>query len=153
MPRTIQLTLDANDPRTLGLFSLEVLDYAVDPPPGGEIGDPGETVARWLAFLEETGVPEDQHNSAFALVDPTGAGPRLFFQQVPEPKVAKNRLHVDVRSAVGLTGDERMDQLEREAARLVDLGASRLQRFEPDPPLSTGFIVMADPEGNEFCLD
>jgi hypothetical protein len=46
-----------------------------------------------------------------------------------------------------------MAALESECARLVALGASRLERFEPDPPLSSGFIVMADPEGNEFCLD
>lgn len=153
MPRTIQLTFDARDPRSLGLFWLEVLDYAVDPPPGGEVAGPEETVAAWLALLRASGVPEEQHNSAFALVDPTGAGPRLFFQRVPEGKVAKNRLHVDVRSAVGLTGEERMAELERECKRLEGLGASRRQRFEPDPPLSIGFIVMADPEGNEFCLD
>ena len=46
-----------------------------------------------------------------------------------------------------------MPALEAEAERLVQLGARRLERFEPDPPLSQGFLVMADPEGNEFCLD
>ena len=43
--------------------------------------------------------------------------------------------------------------LEAECSRLLGLGASRLQRHEPAPPLSHGFIVMSDPEGNEFCLD
>jgi hypothetical protein len=43
--------------------------------------------------------------------------------------------------------------LEEECARLVALGATRLRRDEPEPPLSAGFIFMADPEGNEFCLD
>ena len=68
-------------------------------------------------------------------------------------KTAKNRLHLDVRAAPGLEGDERMAALEDDCARLVALGASRVERHEPDPPLSHGFLVMADPEGNEFCLD
>jgi hypothetical protein len=153
MSRTIQLTYDAHDPQGLGLFWRAALDYAVDPPPGGEIGEPEETIAAWMAFLRSVGVPEQQHNTAFALVDPTGAGPRIFFQRVPEPKTAKNRLHIDVRAAPGLDGDERMAALEAECARLVGLGATRRKRFEPEPPMSAGFIVMADPEGNEFCLD
>ena len=90
---------------------------------------------------------------ASASVDPAGAGPRLFFQQVPEGKTAKNRVHLDVRAAPGLEGDARMTALEAECARLVALGASRLERHEPAPPMSNGFIVMNDPEGNEFCLD
>ena len=46
-----------------------------------------------------------------------------------------------------------MSALEAECSRLVALGASRVDRFEADPPMSAGFIVMTDPEGNEFCLD
>ncbi len=152
MARTIQVTFDAASPRALGLFWLEVLDYAVDPPPGGQLGGRDETVAAWIRFLDEQGVPEAQHDSAFALVDPDGAGPRLFFQQVPEPKAAKNRVHVDVRTAPDLRGEERLAVLEEEATRLVALGATRRERFEPGP-MSHGFIVMTDPEGNEFCLD
>ena len=49
--------------------------------------------------------------------------------------------------------EERMAALETECVRLVGLGARRLRRVEPDPPLGAGFIVMADPEDNEFCLD
>ena len=72
---------------------------------------------------------------------------------MPEGKVAKNRLHLDVRAAPGLEGEERMAALEAECERLTALGASRVRRFEPEPPMSHGFIVMQDPEGNEFCLD
>jgi hypothetical protein len=72
---------------------------------------------------------------------------------VPEGKSAKNRMHLDVRVAPGLSGDERMTLLERECERLQGLGATRLSRHEPAPPLQGGHIVMADPEGNEFCLD
>jgi hypothetical protein len=77
----------------------------------------------------------------------------VFFQQVAEDKVAKNRVHLDVRVASGLRGAERMAVLESECDRLIALGANRLQREEPEPPLGAGHIVMADPEGNEFCLD
>ncbi|MFD6273176.1 VOC family protein, partial [Nocardia asteroides] len=62
-------------------------------------------------------------------------------------------VHLDVRAAPGLAGEERMAALEAECARLVALGATRLRRFEPEPPMSLGFLVLADPEGNEFCLD
>lgn len=72
---------------------------------------------------------------------------------MPEDKVAKNRVHLDVRAAPGLQGDERMAALEAECDRLVALGATRVRRDEPAPPMSAGFIVMTDPEGNEFCLD
>ena len=62
-------------------------------------------------------------------------------------------MHLDVRAAPGLKGDARMAALEAEAERLVGHGATRLRRYEPTPPLDAGHIVMADPEGNEFCLD
>ena len=58
-----------------------------------------------------------------------------------------------MRAAPGLTGEARMAALEAECDRLVALGAKRLRRDEPQPPFSLGFIVVADPEGNEFCLD
>lgn len=153
MSTQIQVTFDAHDPRALGLFWREALDYAVDPPPGGEIGDPIETADAWLAFLTHAGVPEALHNSRFAIVDPTGAGPRVFFQQVPEDKAAKNRVHLDVRAAPGLQGADRMAALEAVCERLIALGAARGERFEPDGRMSAGHIVMSDPEGNEFCLD
>ncbi|MCM0619161.1 VOC family protein [Nocardioides bruguierae] len=154
--RAVQVTLDAASPRRLGLFWAEVLGYAADPVPGsGEAPDPArveETADAWLVFLRAQGVPEAAHDSAFALVDPQGSGPRLFLQQVPEARSGKNRMHLDVRAAPGLRGEERMAALESECARLVGLGATRLERHEPGPR-SHGFVVMADPEGNEFCLD
>ena len=95
------------------------------------------------------GVPEDQWNSRSAIVDPDGKGPRIFFQRVPEGKTVKNRVHLDVRSAPGLEGDERLAALEAEAARLAPLGATKVEVREDEEHL----IVMQDPEGNEFCLD
>ena len=145
MIREVQITFDCADPDSLASFWAEVLGYQVQgPPPGFET---------WEQALEAMKVPRERWNDASALVDPEGSGPRVFFQRVPEPKLVKNRLHLDVRAAPGLEADARMPALEAEAERLVALGARRLQRFEPEPPLSSGFIVMADPEGNEFCLD
>lgn len=153
MSRTVQITFDAHDPRALSTFWRDVLGYVHPPPPGVELPPDGDPLAAWDDFLERTGVPEDQRNSASALVDPAGSGPRIYFQQVPEDKVAKNRVHLDVRTASDLRDDERMAALETECDRLLALGATRLARHEPDPPMSLGFIVMTDPEGNEFCLD
>ncbi|MGC5584459.1 VOC family protein [Ornithinimicrobium sp. W1665] len=153
MSRQIQVTFDAHDPRALSVFWRDVLGYVHPPPPGVDLPEGADPLAAWDDFLEQAGVPQEQRNSASALEDPDGSGPRLYFQQVPEDKVAKNRLHLDVRTASDLRGEERMAALETECERLLALGATRLQRFEPDPPMSVGFIVMADPEGNEFCLD
>jgi catechol 2,3-dioxygenase-like lactoylglutathione lyase family enzyme len=143
--RDVQITVDCADPAALATFWADALGYRVQPPPEG--------FASWEQALEAFGVPRERWNDASAAVDPTGTGPRLFFQRVPEGKQAKNRVHLDVRAAPGLSGDARMAALESEAQRLVARGATRLDRHEPAPPLGAGHIVLADPEGNEFCLD
>ncbi|PSK92984.1 hypothetical protein CLV30_1319 [Haloactinopolyspora alba] len=153
MARDIQITIDAHDPRALSIFWRDVLGYVHPSPPGVDLPDGGDPLDAWDDFLEQVGVPEEQRNSSSAVEDPAGTGPRIFFQQVPEDKVAKNRVHIDVRAAPGLEGDVRMQALEDECDRLVALGATRLERHEPAPPLGAGWIVLADPEGNEFCLD
>lgn len=153
MTRDFQVTVDCADPRALSRFWAAVLDYTIPPPPGRELSEDEDVFDVWQAYLSDAGLPEDQWNAASAAEDPTGVRPRIFFQRVPEGKTAKNRLHLDVRAAPGLEGDERMEALEAECARLVALGATRDRRSDPDPPLNAGFIVMADPEGNEFCLD
>jgi hypothetical protein len=144
MAREVQVTFDCGDPAALGAFWAEVLGYVVQPPPPG--------FDSWDAALEAWGVPDDQRNERSALVDPDGAGPRVFLQRVPEGKSAKNRVHLDVRAAPGLAGEDRLAALEAECERLVALGGVRVQRFEADR-LGQGHIVMQDPEGNEFCLD
>ena len=153
MSRDVQVTFDAHDPRTLSSFWRDVLGYVHPGPPGVEVPEGADPLAAWDDFLARIGVPPEHRNTRSAIEDPDGRGPRLFFQQVPEGKVVKNRVHLDVRVAPDLQGDERMAALEAECARLVALGATRLARHEPAPPMETGFIVLADPEGNEFCLD
>ncbi|MGS2616545.1 VOC family protein [Micromonospora sp. LZ34] len=145
MARDVQITFDCADPAGLAAFWAEALGYRLQDPPGG--------FESWELALDAMGVPPESRNDASALVDPEGSGPRLFFQRVPEGKQAKNRVHLDVRAAPGLEGDARMAALEAEVDRLVTHGATRLSRHEPAPPLAAGHIVMADPEGNEFCLD
>jgi hypothetical protein len=154
MSSTVQITFDAHDPRALSIFWKEVLGYVHPGPPGVELPDGVDPLQAWDDFLAEQSVPAEQRNNSSALEDPDGDGPRIFFQQVPESKTAKNRMHLDVRTASDLRGAQRMAAIEERAERLVALGASRIARFEPDEEaFSLGFIAMADPEGNEFCLD
>lgn len=140
--RTVQVTFDCTEPERVARFWCEVLRYVVPPPPDG--------FADWGEF--DRSLPPDHQGSAFACVDPNGVGPRLFFQRVPEGKVVKNRLHLDVRVGTGLVAEERLAALEAECARLVALGAQRV-RLLPADGVDESCIVMQDVEGNEFCLD
>ncbi len=80
----------------------------------------------------------DAHGVEYVQIG-TGEGPLLLFQPVAEGKSGKNRLHLDIAPATGTQ--------EAEVERLVDLGAARL----PDDP-KVPWVVLADPEGNEFCV-
>jgi len=140
--RQVQVTFDCAEPERVARFWCEVLGYVIPPPPEG--------FASWDE-LDRT-LPPEQQGSAYACVDPTGVGPRLFFQRVPEGKVVKNRVHLDVRVGTGLVGDERLAALEAEGDRLVALGAQRFRLLRADG-FNESCLVMLDVEGNEFCLD
>ena len=88
---------------------------------------------------------DDTENGAW-LHDPAGVGPRLSLLQVPEPKVAKNRLHMDVRVSASVDADRRWATITDAVERLTAAGATALQEFPGH------HVVMADPEGNEFCV-
>ncbi len=78
------------------------------------------------------------------------SGPRLFFQKVPEPKTAKNRVHLDVGVGVGITDRAEHDRVVRARAdEVIALGATKLREAEE---FGEFWIVLADPDGNEFCL-
>jgi len=140
--KQVQVTFDCANPRSVAEFWKAVLGY-VDPPiPPGS--------GSWDAF--DASLPVQSRGSTWVCQDPDGVGPRLFFQRVPESKTVKNRLHLDVRVGVRLTGDERVSALEAEAARLEALGARRL-RLLPADEENEACLVMHDVEGNEFCLD
>ncbi|GAA3455845.1 VOC family protein [Dactylosporangium matsuzakiense] len=140
--RQVQITFDCAQPERVARFWCEVLGYVVPAPPPGFAG--------WADY--ERTLPPERQGAAFAAVDPAGAGPRLFFQRVPEGKVVKNRVHLDVRVGTGLKGEERLAALEAECARLIPLGATRMYLLTADE-YNESCLVMQDPEGNEFCLD
>ncbi len=123
--KQFQVTFDCAEPERVARFWCEVLGYVV--PPGDE-------------------------GAVCACVDPTGVGPRQYFQRVPEAKIVKNRLHLDVRVGTGLVGEERLAALEAECARLLPLGAVRVRLLLADDE-NESCLVMQDVEGNEFCLD
>lgn len=133
---------DCANPERLAEFWAEAAHYKVQDPPEG--------YASWEDWLREHGIPEEEWNSASAIVDPEGIGPRIYFQRVPEPKTGKNRVHLDVNQATRETPpEERRRLVDAEVERLKSLGATELYRGEQ---YGEYWVTMADPEGNEFCL-
>lgn len=143
MTTAVQIVIDCADPARLAGFWSTALGYGVQPPPPG--------FDSWEAFLTEMGVPESEWNSASAVVDPEGKGPRIFFQRVPEPKTVKNRVHLDlnVGGEHGTPIEERKERVDAEAARLVGVGATVVAPMEQRGEY---WVVLRDPEGNEFCV-
>ena len=139
----VQITFDCADPDRLAHFWAELLGYELDPPPPG--------FASWEDWLREQGIPESEWNSASAVSDPEGRGPRIFFQRVPEKKELKNRVHLDVNAGGprGTPDDERREAVDGAVERAISLGATRIRLVEER---GERHYVMQDPEGNEFCL-
>jgi predicted enzyme related to lactoylglutathione lyase len=113
------ITVDAHNPKALAEFWAEALGWTV--------GEDGDDIGWWI---------ERELN------DPNKTGfPDILFLKVPDSKVVKNRLHLDLRP-----GDQAAEvaRLEKLGAKKIDIG----QSTDPD----TTWVVMADPEGNEFCV-
>jgi hypothetical protein len=137
----VQIVFDCADPARMAAFWAAAVHYKLqDPPPG---------FVSWPAFLKAQGIPESEWNSANAVVDPDGAGPRLFFQRVPEGKTVKNRLHLDlnVGGPRDAPHDERGRRIDTEVERLVGLGARKARVVAERGEY---LVNMQDPEGNEF---
>lgn len=136
---TLQIAFDTSNPHAQAEFWAALLGY--------EVEDNSAFVDQLVEAgrMPEAGRITRNGRSEFAdvavAVDPAGANPRLYFQKVPEPKTAKNRVHIDVP-----VGPER---LLDEVARAQSLGATQLW-FTNDRGPDT--YTMQDPEGNEFCL-
>jgi glyoxalase superfamily protein len=146
-----QIVIDCADPGRLAEFWVKALGYVEEPPPAG--------FESWEAALTAWNVPESDWNMMAAAVAPEfdpahGAGPRprLLFMRVPEPKSGKNRLHLDIRAGGdrATPPDERWEKAKARAAELEKLGATRVR--EMDEGVQGHWIVMQDPEGNEFCV-
>lgn len=119
MSRLKDICVDCADPWTLAHWWADVLDYRVRP-----------HSAEDLATLREHGIERPEDDPYIALDSVDGSGPRFWFNRVPEPKSAKNRMHIDVYGDV----DD-----------LVAQGATVRARHKR-------WTIMADPEGNEFCV-
>src|SRR5579862_6088283 len=109
MVRRLQVAVDCADPDRLAGFWVSVLGYVLDTPPAG--------YTSWHGFSAAVGGRDESWS---AVVDPAGNGPRVLFHRVPEPKVGKNRLHLDVRvsAAGGVPAEIRRRQVDAEVARL-----------------------------------
>ena len=101
--------------------------------------DPQQLAKFWAPALGYQDVGSVENYTL--LVAEGGAGPRLLLQRVPEDKVAKNRMHFDLH----------VRDIETEAARLEQLGAVRVES-EPRSEHGHAWVLMSDPEGNEFCV-
>jgi hypothetical protein len=147
---TWQLTIDCADPARMVRFWGPALGYEILPPPDG--------FDTWNEWYLSVGVPADEldltGDGSDRLHDPTGAGPRIWFQVVPEPKTGKNRLHLDVfptgRDRT-LPWDRRTALVDARVAELVEAGAI-VRTTNVDPEQGFYGVVMLDPEGNEFCV-
>jgi hypothetical protein len=143
MSRKVQVVFDCRDPEGLSRFYAEVFQYKMQDLPEG--------FKSWEEALKSWGIPEEEWNSASAIVDPEGKGPRIYFQQMDTKKLGKNRLHLDVNASGGLRVplEERKKQVRAEVERLLKLGAKKQREWEE---LGEFWTVMLDPEGNEFCV-
>jgi hypothetical protein len=143
-----QLVIDCADADRLAHFWAAALDYELAPPPGG--------FTTWKDYYRDVGLAEeDLGDGADRISDPEGHGPSIWFHVVPESKIVKNRLHLDIHAS-----GERVDPIEirkqrvdAEARRLVALGASTVGPLMEDGILDHYAVGMKDPEGNEFDIN
>jgi hypothetical protein len=125
MAMILDVTFDSPRPVSIARFWAAALDgYEVAPYDEAEI-----------ARLHALGIDDLDDDPTVLVQRSAGPGPRLFFQLVPEPKVAKNRVHLDLAAADPVA----------EVERLASLGARVLSEHEH-------WTTLADPDGNEFCV-
>ena len=127
MARLRDVIFDCRHPASLARFWAAVLDeYQVAPYDHDE-----------LERLRSMGILDPEDDPTVLVERTSGASPRLWFQRVPEVKLVKNRVHIDLEA----------DDVEAELERLLELGATIAPEQAND-----GLVVLLDPEGNEFCL-
>ncbi len=143
---SFQLVMDCADPGRLSRFRAAALRYEAEPPPGG--------FASWDDYWRDAGVPEEDLGTGADRIDPGGAGPRSWFQLVPEPKTVRNRLHLDIRASGGraVPVATRRQRADAEARRPTDPGATTIRVLAEE---GTGHYAAAlkDPEDNELDIN
>ncbi|NYG06736.1 hypothetical protein BJ986_001223 [Phycicoccus badiiscoriae] len=147
---TWQLTVDCSDSSRLIEFWCAALGYVPEPAPDGW--------ESWLEYWRGGGIRDEDlvgaEAGSGAIIDPEGLRPRIWFQEVPEPKVGKNRLHLDLRHTPGrdaMPYAARRASVDAEVARLVALGATVAYVNAPEGA-DYYAQTLRDPEGNEFCV-
>ena len=136
--------MDCQRPAELARFWALALGYVEPPAPIG--------FTTWHDWLRAMGVPEDEWDDGAYLVDPSGVGPKLSLLKVPELKVVKNRMHIDIQAGGGrqVPWEERWPRVQAKVAELARAGATVLQQHDANG--RGDHVVMQDPEGNEFCV-
>jgi Glyoxalase-like domain len=139
----LQVVFDAADPPKLAAFWGEAIGYVEEDPPDG--------FDSWEAWAVANDLPREDWDNYASRVDPDGPGPRLFFQRVPEPKTAKNRVHLDLAVSGGRETpiEDRRRRVADAVERAVAAGATRVKAYDE---AGQHWVVLQDPEGNEFCL-
>lgn len=139
----LQVVFDAADPSKLAAFWGQAIGYQEEDPPQG--------FASWEAWAEANGIPSEDFGNYASRVDPDGVGPRLYFQRVPEPKTAKNRVHLDLDVSGGRSTppEEGRSRIAAAVERAVAAGATKVEEVDER---DEHWVVLQDPEGNEFCL-
>ena len=141
-----QLTIDCHDPALLSRFWAQALGYLPVPPT-----EPDTTW--WELYRHRLG---DDHAFDDRIFDPDGLRPPIWFQQVPEPKSGKNRLHLDLYPTGrdrSLSFARRKEVVDAKVGELVEAGASiQASTSDDDPNDPSYWVVLRDPEGNEFCV-
>ena len=137
-------------PEVLARFWAQALGYELEAPP--------KDFATWDVWRRAVGLPESwTGRGTDCIIDPAGAGPRIWFQVVPDPKTTSNRLHLDVHASggPGLPIETRKQRVDAEARRLCGLGATLLSDLyeAPDDGVDHYAVAMLDPEGNEFDIN
>lgn len=138
MGLAVQITFDCEDAEVMSGFWSVALDYSYQPPPEG--------FETWEAALEANGITPPPPGDIAAIVDPDGVGPRVLFLRVPESKQVKNRVHLDIRAG---SGPDDTEAKEAKVEQLLAIGGTVVRRVTEN---GGSWIVMQDPEGNEFCV-
>lgn len=131
------VTIDCRNPSELASFWCQLLGFVEEPPPSG--------FQDWAEYDLAHGISVEVAESGCTIIDPDGVSPRIYFQRVPEQKGGKNRVHLDIVASARHSWDE----VVAAANRAVTAGGRIIRE---STSADDRFIVLADPEDNEFCL-